>query len=183
MTEKHPGGLTMTKRLLAQSTLLPCKILDMGAGDGITVKYLLESGYDAWGIDLKQSVSCTFPRIYSGDFLHTPFSSESFDALISECAFYLSQDIAGALKESARILKRSGKLLLADVCFLPPDAYQKLITEAGFSIISFEDITPLWKEYYLSCIWDGTVSDICTSAIEGKVNGKCSYYLTICERT
>ena len=61
-------------------------------------------------------------------FLQTGFSAGSFDAVLSECSFYVSGDVHGALREAYRLLKSGGLLLLSDVFTEDPYA---LLREAG----------------------------------------------------
>lgn len=191
MTEKHPGGGSMTRHLIALSQITPCRILDMGAGDGHGVRLLREMGFDAVGIDA--SPNHNSDHIIQGDFLHCPFDDCSFDAILSECAFYVSGNPQAAMREAARLLKKGGTLLLADVSYQDLQGHGSLLQSAGFSVRYLEDITPLWKEYYISCIWNGTADEWCaclqnTPVQEERKSGssfskkKCSYYLTICER-
>ena len=193
--EKHPGGSDMTRHLIELSGLAPdvssdpepdrdaplcqrtVRILDMGAGDGHGVRMLRELGYDAVGIDLAPGKDAK-DYILKGNFLNCPFKSQSFDVIISECAFFISGDPSGALAEAARLLKKGGLLLLGDVSFTGEKQHIADLTNAGFSLLELEDITPLWKEYYISCIWNGTADKLCPCIPKGK----CSYYLTICER-
>lgn len=205
----------MTRHLLSLTPLAPCRILDMGAGNGQSVQLLLEMGFDAVGIDLlgtsaePKDLLCNDPvsvnksfsspngshrsvHVSQGDFLHCPFAAQSFDAILSECAFYVSGSPKAALQEAARLLKKGGTLLLADVSPLPLETQIQTLQEAGFAVKHLEDITPLWKEYYLSCIWDGTADELCrchASDIPHEQESdfsffkkKFSYYLTICER-
>lgn len=237
MKEKHPGGIAMTKHLLSLArlersadnsiskaapacSLSPCRILDMGVGNGQSVHLLLDMGFDAVGIDLhplhpdlltvsadlsdteylisdhsdrniSQTRSWT-KRLLQGDFLHCPFADQSFDAILSECSFYVSGHPRAALSEAARLLKKGGTLLLADVSPLSGEAHIQSMQDAGFAVKYTEDITPLWKEYYLSCIWDGTADELCRCTAPDLTQDqessfsffkkKFSYYLTICER-
>ena len=190
MTERHPGGISMTRHLIdisgipfpdstgSEAGSSPFRVLDMGAGDGHTVRLLRNLGFDAEGIDLSPGPDTSDLPIRTGDFLHCPFPDETFDAICSECAFFVSKDARLALKEASRLLKKNGLLLLADVSFTDSADYIHTLEDAGFSVLKLEDITPLWKEYYISCIWDGTVDQLCGCFPKGK----CSYYLTICER-
>lgn len=190
MTALHPGGLSMTRHLLEMSGSLSCdsaagrantlpfRILDMGAGDGQTVRLLQDMGFAAEGIDRHPGTAAKELPVHKGDFLHCPFEDGFFDAICSECAFYISGDARMALKEAARLLKTHGRLLLADVSFLSHESHIRWLEEAGFSVLALEDITPQWKDYYISCIWDGSVDQLCGCFSKGK----CSYYLTICER-
>lgn len=197
MTDRHPGGLSMTRHLLEMSGLLltrseklahgcsagqesrmSFRILDMGAGDGHTVRLLQNMGFAAEGIDRHPGTASRDLPVHKGDFLHCPFEDGLFDAICSECSFHISGDAQTALKEAARLLKKHGRLLLADVSFLSPESHIRWLEEAGFSVLTLEDITPQWKDYYISCIWDGTADQLCGCFPKGK----CSYYLTVCER-
>ena len=99
------------------------------------------------------STAAAAPDVEAGDLLRTGFADASFDAVMSECAFFVSGDVPGALRESARLLVPGGTLLLADVFFEPPEP---LLEAAGFRIIVKEDWTDAWREYYLRSIWEGT---------------------------
>jgi SAM-dependent methyltransferase len=143
----HPGGAAHTRRMLALAKLpAGASALDMGAGAGEALSLLRELGFDARGIDLA-------PRgedVERGDFLHTPFSDGSFDAVLSQCAFFVSGDQAGALREAYRLLKSGGTLLLADLFFNAPE---ELLSSAGFTVLLAEDMTEAWREYFLEALW------------------------------
>ena len=167
----HPGGLEHS-RYLHELSFLPAgsRWLDMGAGDGETVRHLKELGNDAVGIDLE-------PRsddVEQMDFLHTSFEAESFDGIISQCAFYVSGDVPGALKEAARVLRSGGKLVFSDVC---PNLRELMgfCREAGFAIRHMEDMTDIWKEYYIEALWR---EDACCVPHQKGM----SYVLFVCER-
>ena len=140
-------------------------VLDLGAGAGDAVRLLCALGYDARGIDLA-------PRgenVTRGDLLHTPYPDGSFDAVFSQCAFCVSGDADGALREAYRLLKRGGALLLSDVWFT--DA-AKAVGAAGFTVVHREDMTAAWREYYIEAIWRG---ESCTVPVKGK----CTYEMLI----
>jgi len=51
----HPDGLNTTQRLLELADLpAGSRILDLGAGDGESVRWLRAQGYDATGLDRSQ---------------------------------------------------------------------------------------------------------------------------------
>ena len=163
----HPGGEEYTRRLIELGELPEdASVLDMGAGAGGAVEMLRTLGFEAQGIDLD-------PRgenVGRGDFLHTPFPDGSFDAVISQCAFFISGDQRGALREAARLLKSGGKLLLSDVFYTPP---APLLKGEGFEILCAEDLTKVWREYYLEALWRDEVP--CCEIPKGK----SSYWLLI----
>lgn len=167
----HPGGEQHSRYLIELSFLsAPAKWLDMGAGDGASVRLLRSLGYEAGGIDL-------VPRsgdVERGDYLHAPYADASFDGILSECSFYVCGDVPGALKEAGRMLRKGGKLVFSDVT---EDVVRLLnqARQAGFAVRHLEDLTEQWKEYYLDALW--TQDDVCLP--QGK---KFNYVLFVCER-
>lgn len=165
----HPGGEGHTRRLMALSALKPgARVVDLGAGAGEAVALLRSLGCEAEGMDLQPRSSL----VSRGDLLHTGLPPESLDAVLSQCAFFVSGDVPGALAESRRILKPGGLLLLSDVFFEPPEP---LLERSGFRLLHAEDMTALWREYYLEALWRG--DEDCPSG-----RGKCSYWLLICKK-
>ncbi len=166
----HPGGEAHTRRMLELAALpRGARILDMGAGAGEALRLLRESGFDAVGIDL-------VPRgksVEQGDLLRAPFPDGGFDAVLSQCAFFVSGDQPAALREAYRLLKPGGKLLLSDLFFDDPAA---LLRAAGFTILCAEDLTEAWREYYLEALWREEAA--CCAVPKGK----SSYWLLIAER-
>lgn len=167
----HPGG-EQHSRYLIELSFLPegSRWLDMGAGDGETVRLLRSLGHEAVGLDLD-------PRgddVLKGDFLRTDFPEASFDGVISQCAFHVGGDAAGALREAARLLRKGGKLVFSDVC---PNVRELIYAarNAGFATRHMEDMTQVWKEYYLEALWKDETS--CIPKGKG-----FSYVLFVCER-
>ena len=104
---RHPGGEAQTLHLLENiEWKKEMKALDLGAGEGDTVRILKSFGLEAHGVDL-------FPRgsdVEIGDFLHLQYSSDSIDLCISQCAFFVSRDQKKAVSECWRVLKKGGFL-------------------------------------------------------------------------
>ena len=166
----HPGGEAHTRRMLALADLpTGASVLDMGAGGGEAIKLLRNAGYDAHGIDLAPRSG----EVERGDFLHLPYPDGQFDAVLSQCAFFVSGDPRGALREACRLLRPNGTLLLSDVFFEEPGA---MLEEARFEITHREDMTPLWREYILEALWreDAPCCEI--------PRGKCRYWLVIARK-
>ena len=167
----HPGGEQHSRYLIELAFLdKPARWLDMGAGDGETVRILRALGYEAEGIDLQ-------PRgadVRRGDYLSAPYDDEAFDGILSQCSFYVSGNVPGALAEAGRLLRRGGKLVFSDVT---ENVVQLLsdVRKAGFAVRHIEDLTEQWKEYYLEALWKE--DDVCIR--RGK---KFTYVLFVCER-
>ena len=162
----HPGGEEHTRRMIELAGLpTGASVLDLGAGAGEAVRLLRSLGHDAKGIDLA-------PRgenVTQGDLLHMPYPGGSFDAVLSQCAFCVSGDVDGALREAYRLLKHGGALLLSDVWFTDAKAAAEA---AGFTVLHREDMTDSWREYYFDAIWRG---EVCTVPVKGK----CTYEMLI----
>ena len=172
----HPGGEFHTKQMIELSGLTPpAKLLDMGAGLGESVKLLYALGFDAHGIDLNPSGTFeTDDLITQGDFLNPPYPDASFDGILSQCAFYVSEHVSKALLSAHKLLKPDGILMLSDVC--PRDSSLKSFAEnTGFEILYHEDQTAAWKEYYIEAIWRGT-------ACSFPRNQKMNYEMLICKK-
>ncbi len=166
----HPGGDGQTRAMLALASLpAGASVLDMGAGGGGAVRLLREQGYDACGIDL-------LPRgdgVSQGSFLDAPYADGSFDAVLSQCSFFVSGSQSGALREAHRLLKPDGRLLLSDVFFEDP---APLLAAAGFELLRADDRTAEWRAYYLEALW--REDPPCCPV----PRGKCRYWLIIARR-
>ena len=109
-----------------------------------------------------------------GDYLESPWQEDFFAGIISQCSFYVSGNVAGALAEASRLLHKGGKLVFSDET-------ENVVTllnqcrEAGFAVRHMEDLTDLWREYYLEAQW--SQDNVCLP--QGK---KFSYILFACEK-
>ena len=161
--KKYVAGAELTEFLLAMSGLEPCRILDLGAGDGRTVGMLLEQGFFAQGID-----SCAGENVEAGDVLHCPYEDGSFDAVITEGVAYASGQEQELLQEAKRVLKPGGMLLLADFCFTDTKGHVIMLENAGFQVNHVEDATAIWLDA-------GGLEEM-------EEWDRCRYFLSICEK-
>ena len=164
----HPGGTELTARLMAGASLPSgASVLDAGCGAGQTVDWLLENGFDAYGID--RNPMQTSPWVQQGDLQQLPYQPEHFDAVISECTAFICGDTQAMLQECCRVLKQDGWLMLSDVYFdetkpLPCFAdgrpvtmgqWQHLLAQCGFQVQVVEDASAFWKPFVLEQLWAG----------------------------
>ena len=109
--------------------------------------------------------------VVSGNFLNLPFEDSTFDGVLSECAFFVSGNQQKAIAEAQRVLKPGGKLMMGDVFFEEP-------LLPGFRIEYKEDITAMWREYYIEALWR---DEICCG-LEMIPHGHPKYYLIVAQK-
>jgi SAM-dependent methyltransferase len=122
----HPGGLKLTKELLADENLNEStRILDAGCGTGQTSAYIAkEYGCHITALDnneimvekanerfLAEEVPL---KAVEGTVEELPFADASFDIILSESVL-LFTDIAKAIPEFERVLKPDGKLIAIEM--------------------------------------------------------------------
>lgn len=149
--ERHPGGGSATRRLLAASGLVPpCRIIDLGAGDGDSVRLLRSLGFEADGVDIIPGKDVQYGDIFSA----LPARGQ-YEAALSQCVFFMSGDAPRALASAHRLLKSGGVLLYSDIIPGGESALRTLAGGAGFDVEHAEDITREWREYYIAALWQG----------------------------
>jgi SAM-dependent methyltransferase len=115
----HPGGLGLTARALdACAFASGARILDIGCGEGATVRHLRSLGFEAVGLDLPAKLPearCAGAPLLGGDAAELPVASATFDGVFLECTLSLVSDLDQALAECARVLVPGGRLVVSDL--------------------------------------------------------------------
>lgn len=90
------------------------RILDVGCGKGHLVKALSELGVDSVGIDLNPNAAdvAVVPRVRTMSAISLDFDDGTFDAVVSFHAIEHIPPVEDALREMARVVKPTGKVLL-----------------------------------------------------------------------
>jgi demethylmenaquinone methyltransferase / 2-methoxy-6-polyprenyl-1,4-benzoquinol methylase len=96
------------------------RVLDVGAGTGVSTEELQRSGAFAVGADLSvgmlvagRHAGRTVPLL-AGDAVRLPFPDGAFDAVTISFALRNVQDTAGALRELGRVTRPGGRLVVCE---------------------------------------------------------------------
>jgi len=134
----HPGGLKLTGQLGRMLGLSPTsRVLDVACGKGTTAIFLAnEFGCEVFGVDYGDRNVAAARSLAQAEHVDArvqfersdaetlPFSDESFDAVICECAFCTFPEKAAAAREFFRVLRRRGRVGISDLTrteILPKD--------------------------------------------------------------
>lgn len=171
----QPGGAELTDRALQLASLTsPARLLDLGCGDGNTLRRLsVRNGVRCFGADCRRSPSQTDRPVVQATAECLPFASHSFDAVLAECSLSLVGDRAAALAECSRVLTRQGTLIITDVyaraseaCAgnskgMDADALQGEVRRSGFRIAAWEDHSYLLKQFVFRYVMEhGTLEGL-----------------------
>ena len=190
------GGLALTREALDYCGFAPgSRLADIGCGSGATVRYLRAVGFDAEGFDCDAViVEQAGPHCRLGDASRLPFEAESLDGLFFECSLSQMEDRQSVLAEARRILKGGGALVMSDLYFrdgveggLLPSAggWQKIITDAGFTVLLFKDKSDGLAEFAARLLWQygrTGIKELCGCDMEELKAGRCGYFLLIARK-
>lgn len=157
-------------------------VLDLGSGGGIDVliasKYVGSSG-KVYGLDMtdsmlklanenKEKMGVSNVEFIKGYIEDIPLDNETVDVIMSNCVINLSEDKEKALSEAYRVLKKGGRLAIADIVTLKDvpdkirkqaelwagciagtikiDEYKAILEKVGFKDIEIEPVHVYTKE-------------------------------------
>jgi SAM-dependent methyltransferase len=148
----HPGGPAATDFLLRElDKAAPRRVLEVGAGIGLTTQRLVERGWRVTAIEpspvlrsvLEKRVAC---RTYPGAF-ESFDDAEPYDAVIAESVLYRF-DLEQAFARAHRLLRPGGRLALVDLVWTDaarPEVVAALAGKAervhGIPAMSVEPLT------------------------------------------
>jgi arsenite methyltransferase len=195
----RPGGFIITDRAITFCGFMPgAGILDIGCGTGATVRHLAgKYQIESTGIDIELPDPQNNLFIAPADVL--PFPTATFNGVLMECCLSLMKDQSGVLKESLRVLKPGGYLMVSDMyargepaCLEgtlgrldTKDEIISLIEKNSFEIIHFEDFTIHLQSLWGQMIMDkGAASFYCSlgAGPELMKRVKCGYFLVIARK-
>jgi demethylmenaquinone methyltransferase/2-methoxy-6-polyprenyl-1,4-benzoquinol methylase len=96
------------------------RVLDVGAGTGVSTEELARSGAYVVGADLSIGMLAAGRRtrpevpLLAGDALHLPFADATFDAVTISFALRNVADTEAALREMARVTRPGGRLVVCE---------------------------------------------------------------------
>lgn len=89
--------------------------LDVGCGNGNNLRFLLDYGFDAYGVDVSDLIISKIEnefrdRVSCQEAESMNFSDDTFSVVIDRGSLQHSSDLRAALRECARVLKAGGRM-------------------------------------------------------------------------
>lgn len=151
----HPGGFALTKYILEYCCPThKDHILDVGCGEGNTLRYLYNLGYQVTGLDLSASLLCScqqeevIPPLLQADACWLPLQGEEMDLVLSECSLSAFSNTLPAINEINRVLRPGGMYVFSDLYVRNPSALPEIQKQLPKSCFASTFI----KEKLLDCL-------------------------------
>ena len=130
----HPGGYELTKRTAELCEMKEgMSVLDVSSGRGTQAIYYAKTfGVNVTGLDISEEMVITATKrakengvsekvkFVLGDSQQLPFSDNSFDVVINECAVGIPDDSQKVLNEMLRVVKPKGALAIHESTWKKP---------------------------------------------------------------
>jgi ubiquinone/menaquinone biosynthesis C-methylase UbiE len=194
----HPGGLRLTDRAVRLAGLAAGqRCADLGCGAGATCAFLSDKyRLDVIGFDPSETLINTARQAYPGllfecrDCRTLPIENCSLNAVLMECTLSVIGSAPEVLKECARVLKPSGKLILSDITLklttsndglFTAGQLEALLRDAGFSVELSEDHTPALRTYAaeLAASGGGDTAQLLCGCLQGQRLCDLGYHLLV----
>src|SRR5690625_1006902 len=180
----HPGGLKLTKKLLANEKLdVSTSALDAGCGTGQTAAYIAkEYGCHVTALDnnklMVKKANDRFlteklqMRAVEGSVEDLPFADASFDIILSESVI-LFTGVARSIPEFKRVLKPNGKLLAIEMV-MEKELHDE---ELGILKTFYEDAIFRSEEAWRQAFNHAGFQEVQVEKSEVKFDYECVYFV------
>ena len=171
-------------------------LMDVCCGEGATVEYLLESGFNARGIDRILPLPGTVTLC--GSAYELPCSGGELDGILCECALSILEYPDDALREWSRVLRPDGRLLLSDLYsqgegggvekfrnLFSRQGIERLLLCHGFAIQYFGDCSSALAAFVGQTLLEGKRETLFSPTNENHIEMKrlkCSYYVLVADK-
>jgi SAM-dependent methyltransferase len=158
----HPGGFALTRRTAELCGLKTGrKVLDVSSGRGTqAIFYEKEFGVEVTGVDLSEEMVQTATnnalkagthRLFfkQGDSQKLPFETNTFDAVINECAVGIPDDSQKVLDEMVRVAKPGGAVAIHESTWrqtIRAAEKEEIAERYGTTPLEYEEWTDMLKK-------------------------------------
>ena len=183
----HEATLQLVRHVAALGQIKEgTRVCDIGCGYGATARMLAaEYGAEVTGVTVSPAqfryaagLDAPGVSVVLGDWLRNPLADQSFDVAIAIESTEHMTDLAGCLREAARVLRPGGRLVVCSWLAHPRASamqrrlllepacregrmariglfseYRGLLKEAGFTVEKEEDVSQAVKRTWPMCAW------------------------------